>query len=67
MGVLASTHDWHWMVTAFKRDEEEEGLVGAGGEKPGPRHPSYDEQPVSDLPQLRPKEKRDKDFGADES
>lgn len=65
-GVLASTHDWHWMVTAFKRDEEE-GLVGAGGEKPGRRHPSYDEQPVSDLPQLRPKEKRDKDFGADES
>lgn len=66
VGVLASPHDWHWEVAAFKRDEEE-GLVGSGGAKPVPRHPAYDEQPVSDLPQLRPKEKRDKDFGADES
>jgi hypothetical protein len=66
VGVLASTHDWHWQVTAFRRDEEET-MAGAGSEHSVSRHPSYDEQPVSDLPQLRPKKKREEDLGADES
>jgi hypothetical protein len=67
VGVLESTHDWHWRVTAFRRDGVDEVPVGGDGGKPKPRHPTYDEQPVTELPPLRPKEKRDEDSGADQS
>lgn len=70
-GVLSSAHEWHWRVTAFEREEGQDETADRGGARP-PSHPSYDQQPVTDLPPLYPKkkpgeEKQSPDLSPDES
>jgi hypothetical protein len=56
VGVLSSAHEWYWRVTAFQRDERGDAIADGPKATP-PSHPSYDQQPVSDLPPLPPKKK----------
>jgi hypothetical protein len=65
VGVLANAHEWHWRATAYRRGDQDQVGPSRLRTPPSP-HPSYDEQPVSKKPQLRPKDQRDRDSG-DES
>ena len=57
VGVLGSPRDWNWRVVVFRRPESESGSRGTGeATTPGP---SYDEQPVPDLPAITPKRRAD--------
>jgi hypothetical protein len=66
VGVLASTHEWAWQVTAYRRDDVP-ATDDSQVDRHQPRHSSYDQQPVSELPPLRPKKKTEKERGADKS
>lgn len=66
LGVLSSAQEWHWQVTAYRRDDSA-GVKPVQTDTPVHPHPSYDEQPMSDKPELKPKSKKDKGARSDES
>jgi hypothetical protein len=66
LGVLSSAQEWHWQVTAYRRDGAA-GLNAIQSDTLVHPHPSYDEQPVSDKPKLKPKSKKEKGARSDES